>query len=148
MSELKSRILEDIKSAMKAKQKETLSVLRMLTAAIKQREVDERIELSDQDVLAVIEKMIKQRKEALSQFQSAAREDLAAQEAFEIAVLTEYMPEPLSDAEVEQCIMNAIEASGASSIKDMAKVMAVVKTALQGKADMAIVSQKVKEKLS
>lgn len=147
MSALKSHILEDIKTAMKAKQKEELSVLRMLTAAIKQREVDERIELTDQDVLVVIEKMIKQRKEALSQYEAAGRADLVSQESFEISILTKYMPEPLSEDEIDHLIEGAISTSGAANIKDMAKVMATLKPTLQGRADMGLVSKKVKDKL-
>ena len=144
---LKERITEDMKSAMRAGQKERLSTIRLALAAIKQREVDERITLDDAQVLAVLEKMIKQRREAITQFQSGGRADLVAKETAEIGVLQDYLPAPLSDAEIDTLIADAIKASGASSVRDMGKVMAVVKPKAQGRADMGALSARVKQKL-
>jgi uncharacterized protein YqeY len=145
---LKERITEDMKSAMRAGEKERLGTIRLALAAIKQREVDERITLDDGQVLAVLEKMIKQRKEAISQFQAGGRADLVAKESAEVSILTAYLPARLSDAELDALIAEAITASGASSPKDMGKVMALVKTQSQGRADMGAVSARVKEKLT
>ena len=144
---LKERITEDMKSAMRAGQKERLGTIRLALAAIKQREVDERITLDDAQVLAVLEKMIKQRREAITQFQSGGRADLVAKETAEIGVLQDYLPAPLSDAEIDTLIADAIKASGASSVRDMGKVMAVVKPKAQGRADMGALSARVKRKL-
>ena len=144
---LKARITDDMKAAMRSGEKERLAVIRMITAAIKQREVDERIELDDSQVLAVLEKMIKQRKESLVQFQAGNRQDLVDKEAAEIALLQTYMPSALSDAEVDAMIGAAIAASGASSIKDMGTVMALIKGQAQGRADMGAVGAKIKAKL-
>lgn len=141
---LKERIQDDMKAAMRAKAKERLGAIRLILAAIKQREVDERIDLNDSQVLAVLEKMLKQRRESLTQYQSAGREDLAAQEQFEIDLIQTYLPTPLSDAEIETLIANAITATGAQSIRDMGKVMAIVRDQAQGRADMATVSARVK----
>ena len=144
---LKDRITEDMKAAMRAKDSERLGTIRMITAAIKQREVDERITLDDAQVLAVVEKMIKTRKESVAQFQSGGRDDLVAKENKEIELLQAYMPAQLSEAELDQIIAQAIADSGASSIKDMGKAMAIVKQKAQGRADMAAVSAKLKAKL-
>ena len=144
---LKERITEDMKSAMRAGDKERLATIRLALAAIKQREVDERTTLDDQKVLAVLEKMIKQRREAITQFESGGRADLVAKETAEIAVLRGYLPSPLSDAEIDALIGEAIAATGAASIKDMGKVMAAVKPKAQGRADMSAVSARIKQKL-
>jgi uncharacterized protein YqeY len=145
---LKERITEDMKSAMRAGEKERLATIRLALAAIKQREVDERIALDDAQVLAVLEKMIKQRKEAIGQFQAGGRADLVAKETAEIAVLEAYLPARMSDAELDALIASAIASTGAASAKDMGKVMAVVKSQAQGRADMGAVSARVKEKLA
>ncbi|MEO5342402.1 MAG: GatB/YqeY domain-containing protein [Gammaproteobacteria bacterium SHHR-1] len=144
---LKQRILNDVKLAMKAGDKPRLATLRLISAAIKQREVDERIELDDSQMLAVLEKMVKQRRESISQYQKAARNDLVEQEQFELGILQEYLPEPLGDAEIAELIEQAIDSTGASSIKDMGKVVGQLKTQMQGRADMAQVSGLVKQKL-
>jgi uncharacterized protein len=145
---LKERITEDMKSAMRAGEKERLGTIRMILAAIKQREVDERITLDDGQVLAVVEKMIKQRKEAISQFESGGRADLVAKETAEIGLLQGYLPAQMSDAEIDAVIAEAIAATGAASIKDMGKVMGLVKAKAQGRADMGAVSARIKQKLS
>ena len=136
-----------MKAAMRAGEKERLGVIRMVTSAIKQREVDERITLDDTQVLSVLEKMIKQRKESLVQFQAGNRQDLVEKEAAEIALLQGYLPSQLSDAEIDALITEAIASTGAASIKDMGKVMAVIKGKAQGRADMAAVGAKIKAKL-
>ena len=145
---LKERITEDMKSAMRAGDKDRLGTIRLALAAIKQREVDERISLDDAQVLAVLEKMIKQRKEAISQFDSGGRADLVAKETAEIAVLQGYLPARMSDAEIDALIREAIAATGAISIKDMGKVMGAVKAKAQGRADMAEVSARIKQRLN
>jgi uncharacterized protein YqeY len=145
---LKDRITEDMKAAMRAKESERLGTIRMLTAAIKQREVDERIQLDDVQVLSVIEKMIKMRKESIEQFKSGGRDDLVAREAKEIELLQAYQPAQLSEAEVDALIREAIAESGATSIKEMGKAMALLKQKAQGRADMAAASAKLKAKLS
>ncbi len=129
-------------------QKERLATIRLVLAAIKQREVDERITLDDTQVLAVLEKMIKQRREAIVQFESGARADLVAKESAEILVLQEYLPAQMSDAELDALIAEAIAASGAASMKDMGKVMAIVKPKAAGRADMGVVSARIKQRLS
>jgi len=144
---LKERITDDMKAAMRSGEKERLGVIRMITSAIKQREVDERITLDDAQVLGVLEKMIKQRKESLVQFQAGNRQDLVEKEAAEITLLQSYLPSQLSDAEIDGLIQDAIAATGAASIKDMGKVMAVIKGKAQGRADMAAVGAKIKTKL-
>ena len=144
---LKDRITDDMKAAMRSGEKERLGVIRMITAAIKQREVDERITLNDAQVLSVLEKMIKQRKESLAQFQAGNRQDLVDKEAAEITLLQTYMPSRLGDAELDALIAEAVAATGAASIKDMGKVMAVIKAKAQGRADMAAVGAKIKAKL-
>ena len=132
---------------MRAGAKERLGVIRMITSAIKQREVDERITLNDAQVLSVLEKMIKQRKESLVQFQAGNRPDLADKETAEIALIQSYMPSQLADAEIDSLIAEAIAASGATTIKDTGKVMGIIKTKAQGRADMAAVGAKIKAKL-
>ena len=145
---LKDRITEDMKTAMRAGEKERLATIRLTLSAIKQREVDERITLDDSQVLAVVEKMIKQRKEAIVQFEAGGRADLVAKESAEIAVLQTYLPTQLSDAEIEALITEAIASTGAASIKDMGKVVGAVKAKAQGRADMGAVSARIKQKLS
>ncbi len=145
---LKARITDDVKSAMKAKDAPRLSALRLLTAAIKQREVDERIELDDAQVIGVIEKMIKQRRESVSQYQAGGRQDLADAETFEIGVLSAYLPQQLGEAEVAAEVDQAIAASGAKGPSDMGKVMGILKGKLAGRADMGKVSGLVRQKLS
>ncbi|HTD31084.1 MAG TPA: GatB/YqeY domain-containing protein [Steroidobacteraceae bacterium] len=144
---LKDRITEDMKSAMRAGEKERLGTVRLALAAIKQREVDERISLDDTQVLAVLEKMIKQRREAITQFQSGGRADLVAKESAEISVLQQYLPAQMSEAEIDTLIQEAIQSTGAASVKDMGKVMAVVKPKAQGRADMGALSARIKQKL-
>jgi len=144
---LRDRITEDMKSAMRAGEKERLAAIRLALAAIKQREVDERITLDDTQVLAVLDKMIKQRREAITQFQSGGRADLVAKETAEIGVLQGYLPAQMSEAEVDALIAEAITATGAASVKDMGKVMAVVKPRAQGRADMGAISARIKQKL-
>jgi uncharacterized protein YqeY len=144
---LKERITEDMKAAMRSGEKERLGVIRLITSAIKQREVDERIVLDDTQVLSVLEKMIKQRKESVAQFQAGNRQDLVDKENSEITLLQGYMPSQLSDAELDSLIGEAVAATGASSIKDMGKVMAIIKAKAQGRADMAVVGAKIKAKL-
>ncbi len=141
---LKDRIQDDMKTAMRAKDKERLGAIRLILAAVKQREVDERIELNDSQVLGVLEKMIKQRRESLAQYQSAGRDDLAAREAFEIELIQSYLPAPLGEAEIDALITNAIAVTGAQSVRDMGKVMALIKEQAQGRADMAAVGARVK----
>jgi len=145
---LKVRITEDMKAAMRAKEADRLKAIRLLLAAIKQREVDERIDLTDVDVLAIIDKMLKQRRESIVQFEQAGRDDLVQAEKAEVAVLQAYMPQPLSIAEVGAMIDEAISAAGAQSARDMGAVMAHLRLRLTGRADMAQVSQLVKAKLS
>ena len=145
---LRERITEDMKSAMRSGEKERLATIRLALAAIKQREVDERITLDDAQVLAVLEKMIKQRREAIVQFQSGNRPDLVAKETAEIGVLQGYLPAQMSEAELDALISEAIAASGATSMKDMGKVMAAVKPKAQGRADMGAVSARIKQRLS
>jgi uncharacterized protein YqeY len=144
---LKERITEDMKTAMRSGEKERLGVIRMLQAAIKQREVDERITLDDAQVLAVLEKMLKQRRESIAQYESGGRADLAAKEAAEIAMLQVYMPAQLSEAELDALIAAAIAQTGAASIKDMGKVMALVKSQAAGRADMGAVGARIKARL-
>ena len=144
---LKDRITEDMKTAMRAGDKERLATVRLLLAAIKQREVDERITLDDGQILAVIEKMIKQRREAIGQFESGGRSDLVAKETAEIGVLQGYLPAQLTTAEVDALITEAIAATGAASIKDMGKVMGFVKPKAQGRTDMGALSARIKQKL-
>ena len=144
---LKERITDDMKAAMRSGEKERLGVIRMITSAIKQREVDERITLDDTQVLSVLEKMIKQRKESLTMFQAGNRQDLVDKESAEITLLQGYLPTQLSDADIDALIGDAIATTGAASIKDMGKVMGIIKSKAQGRADMAAVGAKIKAKL-
>jgi len=144
---LKDRILQDVKDAMRAKDKPRLATLRLITAAIKQIEVDKRIELDDEQVLSVLDKMCKQRRESITQFEKAGRDDLIAQEVSELDVIQTYLPEQLSETEIAGLIDAAMTSTGASSIKDMGKVMGQLKPKLQGRADMGAVSTMIKNKL-
>ncbi len=144
---LKDRITEDMKAALRAKDKVRLSAIRLLLAAIQQREVDERIMLGDAEVVSVVEKMLKQRRDSIQQFEAAGRKDLVDNEKFEVTVLQAYMPKALSEAEVEAAVMEAVGASGAIGMQDMGKVMALLKPKLAGRADMAKISAIVKSKL-
>ncbi len=145
---LKTRIQEDIKSAMKAREGDRLGALRLIAAAIKQREVDERIDMQDADVLTVLEKMVKQRRESISQFDAAGRQDLADKERFELSVIGAYLPEPLDAASLAAEVTAAIAEAGATSARDMGAVMALLRPRLLGRADMAVVSQQVKALLA
>jgi uncharacterized protein YqeY len=144
---LKLRLTDDMKAAMKSGEKDRLGVIRLVNAAIKQREVDERIQLDDTQVLAVLEKMIKQRRDSVSQYEAAAREDLAAVERYEISVIQDYMPQALTDAEIEALIGEAIAETGATTGRDMGKVVGVLKPKLAGRADMGAVSARIKARL-
>lgn len=144
---LKERITEDMKAAMRAGEKQRLGLIRMLQAGIKQREVDERITLDDAQVLAVLEKMLKQRKDSVTQFEAAARDDLVAVERFEMEVIQAYLPAQLDEAEVEAIVSKAIADAGASSAKDMGKVVGLVKPLIAGRADMGKVSALIKTRL-
>jgi len=144
---LKARITEDMKNAMRSGEKDRLGLIRMLQAGIKQREVDERIQLDDAQVLSVIDKMIKQRKDSVEQFRAGGREDLVAKESAEIAWLNEYLPAQLSDAEIDALIKDAIAATGAASMKDMGKVMGILKPKAQGRTDMGVLSARIKAAL-
>jgi uncharacterized protein YqeY len=144
---LKERITEDMKTAMRAKESARLSAIRLLLAAMKQKEVDERVTLSDADVLGIIEKMIKQRRESIVQYEKGGRNDLADAEKFELGILSAYLPAQLSDAEVEAAVVAAIAESGAAGIKDMGKVMALLKPRLAGRADMGRLSAQVRSRL-
>ncbi len=148
MSELKKRITGDMKSAMKAKDRQALKAVRMILEAIKKKEIDERIELDDAQVMTVIQKMVKQRKDSISQFSDAGRTDLVEIEEAELEIINNYMPEQLSDEEVVSVVDRAINDSGANSMKDMGKLMGMLKPRLQGKADMSTVSQLIKSRLS
>lgn len=148
MSDLKQRINDEVKNAMRAKEKERLGTLRLITSAIKQIEVDKRIELDDEAIVAVLEKMLKQRKDSIEAFEKAGRDELAAIEIAEMAIINEYMPEQMPEAEVDALIDAAIASTGAAGMKDMGKVMGQLKAKLAGKADMGQVSAKIKSKLS
>lgn len=145
---LKNRITEDMKAAMRAKESARLSAIRMLLAAVKQREVDERIVLSDEQVQAVIEKLLKQRRDSITQFETAGRQDLADAEKYEVGVLQGYMPQQLTEAEISVHVQEAIASAGAGGPQDMGKVMAMLKSRLAGRADMGKVSALVKQKLA
>jgi len=145
---LKDRIQDDMKTAMRGGDKERLGTVRLILAAIKQREVDERVVLEDSQVLAVLEKMGKQRRESILQFEAGARSDLVAKEAAELAIISSYLPAQLGEAELDALITEAIVSTGASSIKDMGKVMAQIKSRAQGRADMAAVGTRIKARLS
>ena len=145
---LKARITEDMKAAMKAGEKDRLGVIRLIQAAIKQREVDERIELDDAQVLQALEKMVKQRRDSVSQFDAAGRTDLADKERYEIGVLQAYLPEQLGDSEIDAIVAACISETGASGPKDMGKVMGVIRAKVQGRADMQQVSERIKRALA
>ena len=148
MSELQKRVNEDVKTAMRSKDKDRLGVLRLITAAFKQKEVDERIELDDTMVLAIMDKMTKQIRDSIQQFEQAGRDDLVTKEAFELEIIQEYLPAQLTEDEISQIITECVAASGAESAKDMGKVMGLLKPRLQGRADMGKVSGLVKQQLS
>jgi hypothetical protein len=145
---LKARIQEDMKSAMKARESDRLSAIRLLMAAMKQKEVDERLELDDAAIIAVIDKMIKQRRDSISQYENAGRNDLAGKERFELDVLSAYLPQPLSEAEIDALIESAVAQSGAASMQDMGKVMGLLKPQMAGRADMGAVSARIKARLA
>lgn len=145
---LKAKITEDMKVAMRAKDAPRLSAIRLLLSAMKQKEVDERVELADADIVAIIDKMLKQRRESIAQYDKGGRQDLADIEKFEIGVLQTYMPQALSDAEIDAEIGAAMQSTGAKAMSDMGKVMAVLKPKLAGKADMGKVSALIKAKLA
>lgn len=148
MSELKQQITNDMKLAMKAKDKPALKAVRMILGAIKQKEIDDRIELNDTQVLVVIQKMVKQRKDSISQFSDAGRIDLVEVEEAELAIINNYMPKQLTEDEVDAVVTKVIVDSGADSMKDMGKLMGILKSQIDGKADMGLVSQLIKSKLS
>ncbi len=148
MSKLKQLITDDMKLAMKAQDKPALKAIRMILGAIKQKEIDERIELDDNQVMAVIQKMVKQRKDSISQFSDAGRTDLVEVEEAELLIINNYMPKQLSEDEIEKAVVKAISDTGADSMKDMGKLMGILKGQLDGKADMGQVSQLIKSKLS
>lgn len=148
MSTLQTAINDSVKAAMRAGEKPRLATLRMITAAIKQKEVDDRRELTDADVLAILDKMVKQRRESESQYAQANREDLAEVERAEMAIIAEFLPQPLSEAEITTLINDAITATGAASVKDMGKVMGILKPQVQGRADMGQISAQVRAQLS
>ena len=145
---LKNQITEDMKAAMRAKETARLGTVRLLLAAMKQKEVDERVVLTDADVLSIIEKMLKQRRESIAQYEKAARQDLADVEKAEIAILSAYLPQQMSDADVAQAVAAAIAESGAAGVKDMGKVMGLLKTRVAGRTDMGKLSSLVKAKLA
>jgi len=145
---LRLQIQDDMKTALKAGDKRRLGAVRLILAAVKQKEVDERKELADPEVLAVLEKMLKQRRDSISQYEQAGRTDLAEQEAFEVGVIQGYMPAALGEAEIAALIEEAIAATGAKAMADMGKVMAIVKPKIQGRADMGAVSARVKQRLA
>lgn len=147
-SAIKDKILEDMKTAMRAQEKDRLATIRLILAALKQREVDERIELTDEQVLATLNKMIKQRRDSITQFEAGNRPDLAQKENEEVRVIQQYLPTQLNEAEINEAVSAAIAESGAAGAKDMGKVMGLLKSRLQGKADMTLVSAKVKEHLA
>jgi len=145
---LKKRIQDEMKAAMKAREKRRLGIIRLILAAVKQREVDERIELDDTQMLAVLDKMVKQRRDSIDQFGKAGRTDLVEQEAFEISVLKEYLPEAMSEEEIAVLIKEAIASTGAESLKDNGKVMGMIKPKAQGRANMGAISAAVRQQLS
>ena len=148
MSKLKQLITDDMKLAMKAQDKSALKAIRMILGAIKQKEIDERIDLDDSQVMTVIQKMVKQRKDSISQFSDAGRTDLVEVEEAELSIINNYMPKQLSEDEIEAAVTKAISDTGAESMKDMGKLMCILKSQLDGKADMGQVSQLIKSKLS
>ncbi len=148
MSDLQKQILDSVIIAMKSGEKERLKIIRLMTSAMKQIEVDERIELDDARIIAILDKMVKQRRESISQFKTAGRDDLVKQENYEIDIIQEFLPQALSEEEVEAIVTQAIEQTGASSIKDMGKVMGLVRPQIIGRADMGEVSGRIKSTLS
>jgi uncharacterized protein YqeY len=148
MATIKQRISDDVKAAMRARDKERLGALRLITAAIKQKEVDERIELDDARTLAVLDKLAKQHRDSIEQYDSAGRSDLVEKERFELAVVQEYLPQPLSEEELAELVKAAVAEAGAGSMQDMGKVMGLLKPKVQGRADMGRVSALVKQELS
>jgi uncharacterized protein YqeY len=147
VTDLKQRINDDTREAMRAREKERVAVLRMILAAIKQKEVDSRTELDDTGVLAVLEKMARQHQDSIEQFEKAGRNDLVEKERFELDVVRTYLPEPLDEAEIARIIDETVAETGAASVKDMGKVMAAIKPRLQGRADMSAVSARVRARL-
>jgi len=148
MSEIKSRLTADIKTAMKSGDKPRLAVLRLISSAVKQREVDERVDTDDSAMIQILDKMAKQRRESIEQFESAERQDLADAEKAELAIIQDYLPAQLSDSEIDTLINDAISATSAESIRDMGKVMGTLKPQLQGRADMSAVSARIKDRLN
>ncbi len=148
MSDLKKQIQDAVISAMKAGEKKRLAIIRLMTSAMKQIEIDERIELDDQRIIVILDKMVKQRRESISQFKTAGRDDLVKQESFEIDIIQEFLPQALGEEEVDEIVSQAIKQTGASSIKDMGKVMGLVKPQIVGRADMGEVSGRIKSLLS
>jgi uncharacterized protein YqeY len=148
MESLKQRITDDMKACMKAKEKERLGTIRLILAALKQVEVDERIELDDERIIVILDKMLKQRRESIKQYRDANREDLAVIEEAEILVIQDFLPQPLTEQEIDAMIADAIAESGAASVKDMGKVMGLLKPKMQGCADMAVVGVKIKAALA
>jgi uncharacterized protein YqeY len=148
VSALKQRITDNMKAAMKSGDKPRLGVIRLMLAALKQIEVDERIELDDERVLTVLDKMVKQRRDSITQYESAGRTELADQEKFEIGIIQDYLPQQLSEDEIAALIDNAMQTTGAASMKDMGKLMGILKPKLQGRADMGAVSGQIKKKLA
>jgi uncharacterized protein YqeY len=147
-SAIKEQITEDMKTAMRAQDKEKLVTIRLILAAIKQREVDERIVLTDENVLSILDKMLKQRRESITQFEVANRQDLVKKEQEEVKVIQHYLPEPLTIGEIYELIDHAIKETGATSVKDMGKVMGIIKPKIQGRADVATVSNHIKDRLA
>ena len=148
MSDLQKQIQDAVISAMKAGEKKRLAIIRLMTSAMKQIEVDERIELDDARVIAILDKMVKQRRESIAQFKTAGRDDLVKQETFEIGIIQEFLPQALSEEEVDDIVSQAIEKTGAASIKDMGKVMGIVKPQIIGRADMGEISGRIKSLLT
>lgn len=148
MASVKQRIQDDVKAAMRARDKERISTLRMILAAIKQKEIDENIELDDVQTLAVLDKMVKQHRDSIAQFQQGGRADLVDKETRELAIVQSYLPTPLTDAEINELLQQAMQETGAKSIQDMGKVMAVLKPKVQGRADMGRISALVKQALT
>lgn len=145
---IKEKITEDMKVAMRAKEKQRLGVIRLIQAAIKQREVDERISLDDTQIIVVLDKMLKQRRDSIEQYEKAKRQDLVDQEAFEIQVIKTYLPQPLTETELANLITHAIQATGATTVKDLGKVMGILKAQVQGRAEMKQVSDQIKQRLN
>ena len=148
MASLKIKLTEDMKAAMRAKEKERLGTIRMILAAVKQKEIDERVDVDDEAMLPILTKLAKQRRESIEQYQRAARDDLVAVEQFELDVIANYLPKPLSDEDLLTLVAQCIAESGAESVKDMGKVMALIKSKAQGRADMGKVSKLIKVKLN